>query len=136
MTRIIRTLPPRTLPVGQRPSRTRTASAPFAVFIDGSALFLASKTYFPDQPLDYRELVSVLCAEIPQLNPPDQGNSGNHWVMWTSAAGDNPGQTRFLDFAEKELLFTVRRFPPATASSLNRQPSLVYRRIAEQSVDF
>ncbi|MBL8352764.1 MAG: hypothetical protein JNL87_20905 [Burkholderiaceae bacterium] len=33
--------------------------------------------------------------------------------MWTSATAENAGQNRFLEFAEKELLWAVRRVSPA-----------------------
>jgi hypothetical protein len=33
--------------------------------------------------------------------------------MWTSATSDNAGQNRFLEFAEKELLWAVRRVSPS-----------------------
>jgi hypothetical protein len=81
--------------------------------IDGSALFLAVRALGDGRSLDYRALVDVLCEQVPGLSPPGAREDATHWVMWTSASADNAGQNRFLEFAEKELLWTVRRVSPA-----------------------
>lgn len=92
------------------------------VAIDGSALFLAARALGVKpggdprdaRGLDYRALIDVLCSRVPGLAAP-AGNAPEdpaHWVMWTSYSHDNAGQNRFLEFAEKELLWAVRRFSP------------------------
>lgn len=86
---------------------------PSYVLVDGSALFLAVRALSDGRSLDYRALVDLLCEQVPGLTRPSGTNDATQWVMWTSAAPDNAGQNRFLEFAEKELLWTVRRVPPA-----------------------
>lgn len=86
---------------------------PSYVFVDGSALFLAVRALGDGRSLDYRGLMDILCEQVPGLAKSGAGDEGTQWVMWTSAAPDNAGQNRFLEFAEKELLWTVRRVPPA-----------------------
>lgn len=91
---------------------TRPVTAPFAVLIDGSALFLTVRSTHEGRQLEYRGLVEVLADEIDGLIP-SWTPSANLWVMWSSVAAQNQGQARFLDFAEKELRWETRRFAPA-----------------------
>src|SRR5437870_468099 len=74
-----------------------------AVFIDGSALYLASRNLHESRQLDYRQLVDLLLSKIPGLVQATPYGKESRWVMWTSASPDNAGQSRFLDFAEREL---------------------------------
>jgi len=82
------------------------------VLIDGSALFLGARGLYEGRQLDYRALVDVLVNHVEGLEAPN-GVSRPRWVMWTSASPQNQGQSRFLDFAENELRWEVRRFSPA-----------------------
>lgn len=88
------------------------ASAPFAVLIDGSAVFLTVRSSSEGRQLDYRRLVDALANEVDGLVP-SWAPSSNLWVMWTSVAAQNQGQARFLDFAENDLAWETRRFAPA-----------------------
>jgi hypothetical protein len=90
----------------------RPSSTPFAVLIDGSALFLTVRSIHEGRQLDYRQLVNVLCNSVEGL-PPSWQPISNLWVMWTSVSPQNQGQARFLDFAENELGWETRRFSPA-----------------------
>jgi hypothetical protein len=98
---------PRTNPLPDR--------LPVAVFVDGSALFLAAKLAGDGRALDYRQLIDLLCELVEGLVPPgrDVGGRPSTWVMWTSASAENAGQNRFLEFAEKDLLWAVRRIAPS-----------------------
>jgi len=100
-----------------RPSRHGNSSVdkPASILIDGSALYLASRSLYEGLQLDYRVLIDVLCREG-SLPAPDAGSA--RWVMWTSASSQNAGQTRFLDFAENDLNWVVRRFAPADSYML------------------
>ena len=105
-----------------RPSAEQLQLPP-AVLIDGSALFLAARSIHEDRSLDYRGLVQVLLERIPSLEPPRPDRAGSPWVMWTSASPQNPGQTKFLSFAERELNWEVRAFAPA--DSFMVEPSTI-----------
>lgn len=95
-------------------ARLSSPYAPLCVLIDGSALFLCVRALGEGRPLDYRAFVRLLCASIDGLEPPSgREDDETKWVMWTSATADNAGQNRFLEFAEKELLWAVRRVAPA-----------------------
>jgi len=83
------------------------------VLLDGSALFLTVRSLPEARSLDYRVLVDLLVEQIPGLEPSTARESSSHWVMWTAASPQNEGQNRFLDFAEGQLLWEVRRVPPA-----------------------
>lgn len=83
-----------------------------AVLIDGSAVFFGVRSLFPEQTLDYRALIAVLCDRVPGLHSPRAPDCPDWWVMWTSASTDNAGQQKFLEFAERDLGFTVRRVSP------------------------
>ena len=61
--------------------------------------------------MDYHRLVGLLVDEVSDLGKP--GDHGTLWTMWTSASATNEGQSRFLEFAERELKWEVRRFSPA-----------------------
>lgn len=94
------------------PSPERRSPDSANVLIDGSALFLGARGLYEGRQLDYRALIDVLVNQIPGLEPPT-GASRPRWVMWTSASPQNQGQSRFLDFAENDLRWEVRRFSPA-----------------------
>jgi hypothetical protein len=96
-----------------------------AVLIDGSSLFLASRALGEaNARLNYRSLVDVLCKEVPGLKPAQQIGRIPSWVMWTAAAADNEGQQKFLDFAERDLHWEVRRFAPSLA--FTAEPSAIF----------
>jgi hypothetical protein len=88
---------------------------PSIVLIDGSALFLAIRAFGEGRSLDYRAFIDTLCSTIPGLVPPNGNHrdDSSHWVMWTSWSPENGGQNKFLEFAEMELLWTVRRISPS-----------------------
>lgn len=102
------------VPTHSRVNRLHDRS-PVAVFVDGSALFLAARQSGDGRPLDYRQCTEVLCEQVEGLLAAGREEGGMHstWVMWTSASADNAGQNRFLEFAEKELLWAVRRVNPS-----------------------
>ena len=85
---------------------------PSAVFIDGSALYIAARSLYEGRPLDYHALIRLLISEIPGVDKPGP-NSRTLWVMWTASAPQNVGQNRFLEFAENDLKWEVRRISPA-----------------------
>lgn len=122
-----------TKPYLARPRTTPASnSSPVTVLVDGSALFLAARTAGDGRPLDYRSLVELLCSKLDgELFPPerDHGRMSSTWVMWTSATAENAGQNRFLEFAEKELLWTVRRVSPSDSFMID--PSSVLGLIGE-----
>jgi len=80
--------------------------------IDGSALFLTVRSMPDNRPLDYRAFVDLLVEQIPGLQQPAAPTSDSRWVMWTAASPQNEGQNRFLDFAESQLRWEVRRVGP------------------------
>lgn len=95
-------------------ARSQASQVATAVLIDGSALFLSFRSLFEGRSLDYRALVHVLSDNVSGLQPPPRsGPADQPWVMWTSASSQNPGQSKFLEFAEQELRWEVRAFPPA-----------------------
>lgn len=94
------------------PSVEKRNGQKYAVLIDGSALYLTARGFYEGRQLDYHALVNLLTSEITGLPPAAPGRSDNLWVMWTSASPQNAGQTRFLEFAENDLHWTVRRFNP------------------------
>src|SRR5258706_1073660 len=103
----------RALPISR--SRTRdsshaAANERTAVLIDGSAVYLSARTLHEGKQLDYRAIVTHLTQKVPGLSPPTARADSDRWVMWTSASPENAGQSRFLDFVEDELNWTVRRF--------------------------
>ncbi len=108
-------MPETTRPVVVRRGITRQESAiqvphqKSAVLIDGSTLFLSARALYEGQ-LDYRKLFPVLKQHLPWLNEPSDENP---WVMWTSASADNGPQSRFLEFAQRELRWEVRASSPA-----------------------
>lgn len=106
---------------------TRPSSQPSAVFIDGSALYLASKGIGGDGgfKLNYRALMDLLRKEIPGLNGPVSAlGKPSLWTMWTAAAPDNQGQNNFLDFVQRELHWEVRRTYPSQAFMV--EPSALF----------
>jgi hypothetical protein len=90
-------------------------ATPSAVLVDGSALYLAAKNFYDARQLNYFALVELLTSKISGLRPP---SSESRWVMWTASSPQNVGQGRFLDFAEQELNWSVRRFSPAESFTI------------------
>ncbi|MBM3319705.1 MAG: hypothetical protein FJY73_03400 [Candidatus Eisenbacteria bacterium] len=88
------------------------ATPPTAVLIDGSALYLVSRALYEGRSLDYRGFIRLLCEEVEGVREPDPRGKEGLWVMWTSASSQNAGQMRFLEFAENDLHWEVRRFAP------------------------
>lgn len=87
-----------------------------AVFMDAGAVFFAARALHEDKQLDYAVLMQVIAKQgfplpggPPTLDPHDMPL----WVMWTSSIAQNPGQVRFLQHAERDLKWRVRRFHPA-----------------------
>lgn len=93
-------------------SSTMPQSTPTVVLIDGSALFLTVRSLPESRSLDYRALVDLLIEQVPGLEAATPRGGKSHWVMWTAASPQNEGQNRFLDFAEGQLHWEVRRVPP------------------------
>ncbi len=86
-----------------------------AVLVDGSALYLSAKNFYEGRQLNYPALVELLTSKIDGLLPP---GPESRWVMWTASSPQNVGQGRFLDFAEQELRWSVRRFSPAESFTI------------------
>lgn len=99
------------------PSRRPNSSSPVAskktaVFMDAGAVFFAARDMHEGQQLSYPALMGLLARNGFPL--PTRADDEDHlWVMWSSAVVHNPGQTRFLQYAERELRWRVRRFHPA-----------------------
>lgn len=101
------------MPSAHPSRRSHTSnSAPVAVLIDGSALFLAVKALF-DRHLDYKAFAVLLQSRLATGAQHSSSQSAARWVMWTSVSSKNEGQARFLDFTENQLGWEVRRFTPA-----------------------
>lgn len=83
-----------------------------AVFMDAGAVFFAARDMHEGQQLAYPPLMDLLAKKGFPL-PSNSGRDDHLWVMWSSAVAHNPGQTRFLQYAERELRWRVRRFQPA-----------------------
>ena len=107
----------------RRDSPTSVAPLLSTVLIDGSALFLAVRSLYEGRQLDYRALIEVLVAKVQGLERPGS-NSPTRWVMWTSASPQNQGQTKFLDFAEHDLKWEIRRFDPVSSYMVDPALSL------------
>lgn len=90
---------------------TSRKRVPCAVLVDGSSLYLAAQDHHDGRPLDYHGLVDLLVDKVPDLAKPDE--PGALWTMWTSASAQNEGQSRFLEFVERDLRWEVRHFTPA-----------------------
>lgn len=97
--------------IGRAATDSIPAKRPVAVLVDGSALYFASRSFGQGKSIDYRALVDLLCRLVPGLVPAHR-DSTDRWVMWTAAAQDNPGQNRFLEFAQKDLGWSVRKYAP------------------------
>ena len=97
--------------ISRRPIRPSSKKRPCAVLVDGSSLYLAGRSLHEGRPLDYHGLVGLLVDEVSGLGKP--GEQGALWTMWTSASAQNEGQSRFLEFAERDLRWEVRRFNPS-----------------------
>lgn len=99
----------------KRRSPQHSDSPKFAVLMDGSALFLASR-YPEERKLDYFRFVEVLTQhpELAGLMPAGEG-SNSIWTLWTAADPHNPGQNKFLEFAEQRLGWAVRGVLPHQA---------------------
>jgi len=120
------TLPPRAH--GRAASRSNTSASPpeipTAVLIDGTALFLTSRSLFESRQLDYRRLVQVLHEHVRDLRPSWASGPKDIWTMWTSASAQNEKQGRFLDFAENDLRWDIRRFSPAESYMVDPSAAL------------
>lgn len=82
-----------------------------AVFMDVGAVFFAVRDMHEGQQMSYPALMDLLATR--DFPPPRHAEDEDHmWVMWSSAVAQNPGQTRFLQYAERELHWRVRRFHP------------------------
>ncbi len=112
-----------------RPSARSTASASppetsSAVLIDGTALFLTSRSLFEGRQLDYRRLVQVLHEQVRDLQPSWAPGRNDIWTMWTSVSAQNEKQSRFLDFVENELRWEIRKFSPADSYMVDPSAAL------------
>jgi hypothetical protein len=98
-------------PSSPQPNQLKAnGGSPSVVLIDGSALYMATRALYEDRHLDYHGFVSLLAAKV-GVQPAGVGKT--RWVMWTSASPQNAGQSRFLDFAKKELRLEVRPVSPS-----------------------
>lgn len=91
--------------------RSTTTATKTAVFMDAGAVFFAIREMHEGAQLNYPQLMQLLSRQgfpLPTGQP-----SGAMWVLWSSAVAANAGQIRFLQFAERELGWNVRRFSPA-----------------------
>ena len=79
--------------------------------MDAGAVFFGVRDLHEGLQLNYPALTSLL-VEKRGFDPPAAGN-GSQWVLWTSVVSQNTGQVRFLQYAERELGWRVRRFHPA-----------------------
>ena len=84
-----------------------------ALLLDGTALFQASKSLYPENSLDYQTLKFILGMEAGWPESDSAAEDSVRSVMWTSAVEDNLGQAKFLDFVETKLYWKVRKFRPA-----------------------
>ena len=84
-----------------------------AILLDGTALFQASKSLYPENSLDYQTLKFLLGMVSGWPDSDSAAEDSVRSVMWTSAVEGNPGQAKFLDFVEMKLDWEVRRFKPA-----------------------
>jgi hypothetical protein len=82
-----------------------------AVFMDAGAVFFAVRDMHENQQLSYPALMDLLAKRGFPL--PGHSEDDHPWVMWSAAVSQNPGQMRFLQYAERELRWRVRRFAPA-----------------------
>lgn len=82
-----------------------------AVFMDAGAVFFAFRDLYEGGQLDYAALAERIKSEILQPWPTDTHDV--MWVMWSSVVPQNDRQVRFLDYAERQLGWTVRRFSPS-----------------------
>lgn len=100
--------------IRRRPPQNPT-SAKYAVLVDGSALFLASRT-LEERKLNYFALMDILTnhPDLPGLAASGEA-SDCIWTMWTAADPRNSGQTKFLDFVEQQLRWEVRGILPYQA---------------------
>ena len=98
---------------GNRPSQPLTAC-----FIDGSALYFASRQLFPEASIDYSALFQLfgerfgpqgqLAGDAPLLPP----GSSSSWVFWTAYSDANVGQAQFLTLLGGRFGVETRRFAP------------------------
>lgn len=111
-------------PTARSTSPASPTETPSAVLIDGTALFLTSRSLYESRQLDYRRLVQVLHEQIPDLRPSWTPGRRDLWTMWTSASAQNEKQSRFLDFAENELRWEIRRFSPSDSYMVDPSAAL------------
>lgn len=101
------------VPAQPRPRITPPAnnSAKTAVFMDAGAVFFAARELQESAQFNYQALMQLLSREGFPL--PSSGSNGSHlWVLWSAVVAHNTGQVRFLQYAERDLGWTVRRFHP------------------------
>lgn len=120
------TVPPRasSRPAARRVGAAASAETPSAVLIDGSALFLTSRSLYEGRQLDYRRLVQVLHDNVEDLRPSWAPGRQDIWTMWTSASAQNEKQSRFLEFAENELRWDIRKFSPGDSYMVDPSAAL------------
>lgn len=104
------------------------ALPPVAVLIDGSALFLTVRSLI-DRNLDYKAFIALISRHVPGVREAGTSVDATRWVMWTSVSPQNEGQNRFLDFAENQLHWEVRRFSPA--DSFIVEPSTLFGAVSD-----
>lgn len=87
------------------------SSTKTAVFMDAGAVFFAVRDLQESAQFQYPALMQLLAREGFPL-PSAEKNPNHLWVLWSSVVPHNTGQVRFLQYAERELGWTVRRFHP------------------------
>jgi hypothetical protein len=80
-----------------------------AVFVDAGAMFFALRNLHEGAHLNYPALVDRIRREVLHDVPAQDVM----WVMWTTVVPQNERQVRFLQYAERDLGWTVRRFHPS-----------------------
>lgn len=95
---------PRITPPNQNVTKT-------AVLMDAGAVFFAVRDMQETAQFNYQALMQLLSREGFPL-PVNGGNENHLWVLWSAVVSHNTGQVRFLQYAERELGWTVRQFHP------------------------
>lgn len=98
-------------PPPRRPTNSSSSIKNTAVFMDAGAIFFGVRDLHENAQLNYAALTEILAK---QGFPPAGAAPGEHLrVMWTSVVAQNTGQVRFLQYAERDLGWTIRRFHPS-----------------------
>lgn len=104
---------------------SNTSEQRVAVLMDASAIFFAVRDLYQDLQLNYSSLANLLSEKTGAKSPNVQGSKNdNIWAMWTSFHPQNPGQARFLDYAEGTLGWAVRRVDPVDSYMIDPQTTL------------